>query len=121
MKKHLENCQEPKTVKGKVEIVDVDGDDDDGVDDMDSDTESFATLISVSSTPAPSTSDFYSIIVELEIACSSEASEEGATLFILVSRENALDTAMAELSDINNSELRKTLQVRFYGEICKLT
>jgi hypothetical protein len=43
---------------------------------------------------------------------------DGATNFILVDRSRPLDTAFDELSSLTPSELRLTLEVQFYDEVC---
>jgi hypothetical protein len=42
--------------------------------------------------------------------------EEGATNFIIVNRNNLLNTAFDEIGGLEN--LRLTLEVQFYGEVC---
>ena len=48
-----------------------------------------------------------------------DASEalEGTTNFILVDRSNLLKTAFDEIKALEESSLRKTLQVEFYGKV----
>lgn len=54
---------------------------------------------------------------ELEVSSAEEEVKDGSTLFILVSRQRALDTALEELRDVEYEELRKTLEVQFYDEV----
>lgn len=52
----------------------------------------------------------------LEVQSVSDVSE-GMTQYILVDRENLLHTAFEELKVVPIEDLRKTLQVDFYGEV----
>ena len=54
----------------------------------------------------------------LEVQRVDEVSE-GMTRHILVDRKSILQTAFGELNEVALSNLRKTLQVDFYGEVCK--
>lgn len=54
----------------------------------------------------------------LEVQRVDEVSE-GMTQYILVDRKSILETAFEELKEVALSDLRKTLQVDFYGEVCK--
>ena len=42
---------------------------------------------------------------------------EGDTNFILVDRNNILETSFEEMSEIKSGDIRKTLQFEFYGEV----
>lgn len=53
----------------------------------------------------------------LEVENAHEEMKEGDTLHILVDRDNILETAFEELKIVNKDDLRKTLQVDFYGEV----
>ena len=44
---------------------------------------------------------------------------EGMTQYILVDRKSILQTAFEELNEVALSDLQKTLQVDFYGEVWK--
>lgn len=54
----------------------------------------------------------------LEVQRVEEVSE-GMTQYILVNRKSILETAFEELKEVALSDLQKTLQVDFYGEVCK--
>lgn len=54
----------------------------------------------------------------LEVQSVHEVSE-GMTLHILVDRSSILVTTFEELKEVALTDLRKTLQVDFYGEVCK--
>ena len=51
----------------------------------------------------------------LEVQSVDEVNE-GETNFVMVDRQNLMLTAFDEISFL--TELRKTLQVQFYGEVC---
>ena len=44
---------------------------------------------------------------------------EGMTQYILVDRNSILETSFEELKEVTLTDLRKTLQVEFYGEVYK--
>ena len=54
----------------------------------------------------------------LEVQRVDEVSE-GMTQYILVNRKSVLVTTFEELKEVALTDLRKTLQVDFYGEVCK--
>ena len=54
----------------------------------------------------------------LEVQRVDEVSE-GMTQYILVDRKSILQTAFEELNEVALSDLQKTLQVDFYGEVWK--
>ena len=47
-----------------------------------------------------------------------DAVSEGMTQYILVDRNSIIVTAFEELKEVALMDLRKTLQVDFYGEVC---
>ena len=47
--------------------------------------------------------------------------EFGETNFIMIKRNEVLNTAFSELKECKTEELRKTLEVKFHAEVCPIS
>ncbi|VDI18550.1 Hypothetical predicted protein [Mytilus galloprovincialis] len=54
--------------------------------------------------------------LDIDVSCHSGETCEGETNFIMVNREKLLETALDEIAQTKDKDLRKTLEVQFYHE-----
>ncbi|CAG2233619.1 unnamed protein product [Mytilus edulis] len=55
--------------------------------------------------------------LDIDVSCHSGETCEGETNFIMVNREKLLETALDEIAQTKDKDLRKTLEVQFYHEV----